>query len=104
MDDVDIKIFRSKGVTMIDGRRFFASFDCRAGEQLNPVLCILYFCVDRRFFEELALFDSIGFDINDYHVRHTSYTVFTLRPLEGYTNEKMEDLFCHIIKRYETMS
>jgi hypothetical protein len=104
MDNVGVQILRSKDIIVIDGSRFFAVFDSKAGESMKPILCTLSFGIDRRFFQELALIDFVSFDMTDYRVRNVDSAVITLRPQEGYTNQKLEDFFCRIVRKYESMS
>lgn len=97
----DIRIVRMQSATIIDSPSNFISYDHRAGEFNEPIQCVKTFSYPVDFIKDLIASKIVNITIihGDEKDKYASFCI-VLKPLFGYTNQKLEDIFCELFEKY----
>lgn len=100
----DIHIVRMQSATIIESSLRFISYDHKAGAEEKDIQCIVSFWPPESFIKDLVNSKIIHIKVSFGHrkmtVRESSVFLFVFTPQFGYTNQKLEDIFCELFEKY----
>jgi len=97
----DIKIIRMHCATLIHTPKTFVSYDHIAGEENMPIQCIMSFRPEKAFTDTLEKSKIITIkERNGYKNINYPFSQFLFTPQFGYTNQKLEDIICELLEKY----
>lgn len=98
-----IQILHMKYATIVDSETNMLSFDCRAGERLNEIVCIsslgnpLAFILD---LESQKIVKLIPGTLYGSIKEKVEYSTFSLTPSPFYSNQKFEDVLLYLFEKH----
>lgn len=100
----DIQIVRMQYATAVHSPEKFITYDHHAGAEGNEIQCFTSFWPPDGFIRDLVNSKIIRIKIRQGLkgpvIKEPDVFAFVFTPLFGYTNQKLEDIFCELFEKY----
>lgn len=94
----DIQIVRMQYATAVHSPKKFITYNHHAGTEGKEIQCFASFWPPDGFIRDLANSRIIRF--KETVIKEPDAFAFVFTPLFGYTNQKLEDIFCELFEKY----
>lgn len=90
--------------TTIDSEKHYMTFDRKAGDRSESIVCICLFWCTKEFLEDILsskIVILLPNSLYGFSKKGVSESCsFVLVPQFGYTNQKLEDVLCNLFEKY----